>query len=59
MERRYFLLNVEGEENWAEGVAIKVQGLLNDAGQSNMAFTDGPSDHNVSQNFFFSKQNLT
>jgi hypothetical protein len=49
VERQYALVNVNGEDGWAKSVAIKVRGLLDDAGPSNMDFTDGPSDCNVSQ----------
>lgn len=59
MEKQYALLNIDNEDNWAEGIALKVQGLLDDAGPSNMAFTDGPSDHNVNQFSFLSKEDLT
>jgi hypothetical protein len=54
VEKQYGFLNIDGEpdDNWAEQVALKVQGLLDEAGPSNMAFTDGPRDHNVSQFFF-------
>jgi hypothetical protein len=48
VERQYSLLNVDGEENWSNTVALKVRHLLDDEGPSNMAFTDGPNDHNVS-----------
>ena len=47
MEKQYGLLNTNGEENWAGVIAMKVQGLLDDTGPSNMAFTDGPSDLKV------------
>ena len=47
VEKQYGLLNTNGEDNWAEGGAMKVQGLLDDAGPSNMAFTDGPNDLNM------------
>jgi hypothetical protein len=59
VEKQYALLNVNGEDNWAERIALKVQGLLDATGLSNMAFTDGPSDRNVSQLFFFLKEELT
>lgn len=42
VEKQYTLVNVDGEDSWAAGIALKVQGLLNDAGD----FTDGPSDAN-------------
>jgi hypothetical protein len=45
VEKQYALIDVDGEEGQAARIALKVQGLLNDAGD----FTDGPSDHNVSQ----------
>jgi hypothetical protein len=43
----------------AEDIALKVKGLLDHSGPSNMAFTDGPIDKNVSQFFFLSKKDLT
>ena len=45
VEKQYTLVNADGEDGWAAGIALKVQGLLNDAGD----FTDGPSDCNVNQ----------
>jgi hypothetical protein len=61
VERQYALLNVNREDSvtWAEGVALKVKGLLDDAGPTNMAFTDGPSDLYVSLFFFRSQEDLT
>lgn len=42
----------EGQRlTWAEGIALKVKALLDNTGPSNMPFTDGPSDKNVSQFF--------
>jgi hypothetical protein len=51
VEKQYTLVNADGEDGWAAGIALKVRGLLDDAGPSNMDFTDGPSDCNVNQIF--------
>ena len=59
MEKSYSLLNTDNEDNWDERIALKVQGVLDDAGPSNMAFMDGPNDHNVNQISFLSKKDLT
>lgn len=47
-------LNINMED--ANAIALKVKGLLDETGPSNMAFTDGPMDKNVTQFFFLSKQ---
>ena len=61
VEKHYALHNTDNEDNWVERTAIKVGSLLDDAGESNMAFTDGPSDSNVNQYqiSFSSKEDLT
>jgi hypothetical protein len=53
---KQYNLKTDGEDNTADVVAIKVRGLLNEAGPSNMAFTDGPTDVNVSHFCFQSKK---
>jgi hypothetical protein len=49
VEKQYALVNADGEDGWAAGIALNVRGLLDDAGPLNMDFTDGPSDCNVNQ----------
>jgi hypothetical protein len=56
VEEQYGLLQIKNGEGateipeliWAQGIALKVRGLLDDSGQSNMPFTDGEADINVS-----------
>jgi hypothetical protein len=61
VEKQYALINTDGKNNcqWAEHIALKIRSLLDDAGPSNMAFTDGPNDVNVNQFSLFSKDDLT
>ena len=54
VKKQYSILNTNGKDNhdWAKGITVKVQGLLDGTGPLNMTFTDGPSNHNFSKEDF-------
>lgn len=48
----YNLGNINGVCQEASAIALRIQGLLDPSGPSNMPFTDGPMDRDVGLPFF-------